>query len=223
MAKQLYDYWFVQFDFPNEKGKPYKSSGGGMVWNEKLHREIPHDWDVVNLSEYLNVYTEKVSANNLGTSCKYAPIEVLPRRRMSFNECSPIENAVSDLCRFRKKQILLSNRRVYFHKVCIAAFDGVTRDTVIILNPKNKALLGYAYQIVNDDAFIEYATRLLSEPSLKGAEKPHGHPRPQPTGDCRQFRHTEIFIDKDFGRDGTGWRHQDREPCHYDSKSSGAS
>ena len=159
IAKQLYDYWFVQFDFPNEEGKPYKSSGGEMVWNEKLHREIPHDWDVVNLSEYLNVYTEKVTANNLGASCKYAPIEVLPRRRMSFNECSPIENAVSGLCRFRKKQILLSNRRVYFHKVCIAAFDGVTRDTVTILNKKNKALLGYAYQIVNDDAFIEYATR----------------------------------------------------------------
>ena len=159
MAKQLYDYWFVQFDFPNEEGKPYKSSGGEMVWNEKLHREIPHDWDVVNLSEYLNIYTEKVSANNLGASCKYAPIEVLPRRRMSFNECSPIENAVSGLCRFRKKQILLSNRRVYFHKVCIAAFDGVTRDTVIILNQKNKALLGYAYQIVNDDTFIKYATR----------------------------------------------------------------
>ena len=40
MARQLYDYWFVQFDFPNEKGKPYKSSGGKMVWNEKLKREI---------------------------------------------------------------------------------------------------------------------------------------------------------------------------------------
>ena len=38
MAKQLYDYWFVQFDFPNEEGKPYKSSGGEMVWNEKLKR-----------------------------------------------------------------------------------------------------------------------------------------------------------------------------------------
>lgn len=43
MAKQLYDYWFVQFDFPNENGKPYKSSGGKMVWNEKLKREIPKD------------------------------------------------------------------------------------------------------------------------------------------------------------------------------------
>ena len=41
MAKQLYDYWFVQFDFPNEEGKPYKSSGGKMVWNDKLKRKIP--------------------------------------------------------------------------------------------------------------------------------------------------------------------------------------
>lgn len=46
MAKQLYDYWFVQFDFPDEKGRPYKSSGGKMVWNEKLKREIPQGWDV---------------------------------------------------------------------------------------------------------------------------------------------------------------------------------
>ena len=45
MAKQLYDYWFVQFDFPNEEGKPYKSSGGAMVWNDKLKREIPQGWD----------------------------------------------------------------------------------------------------------------------------------------------------------------------------------
>ena len=45
MAKQLYDYWFVQFDFPNEEGKPYKSSGGAMVWNKKLKREIPQGWD----------------------------------------------------------------------------------------------------------------------------------------------------------------------------------
>ena len=47
VAKQLYDYWFVQFDFPNEEGKPYKSSGGKMVWNEKLKREIPADWEVL--------------------------------------------------------------------------------------------------------------------------------------------------------------------------------
>lgn len=49
MAKQLYDYWFVQFDFPNEEGKPYKSSGGAMIWNDKLKREIPSCFEVVNM------------------------------------------------------------------------------------------------------------------------------------------------------------------------------
>ena len=44
MAKQLYDYWFVQFDFPDENGRPYKSSGSKMVWNDKLKREIPENW-----------------------------------------------------------------------------------------------------------------------------------------------------------------------------------
>ena len=49
MAKTIYDYWFLQFEFPNEEGKPYKSSGGKMVWNEELKREIPEGWEVGNL------------------------------------------------------------------------------------------------------------------------------------------------------------------------------
>ena len=51
MVKQLYDYWFVQFDFPNEEGKPYKSSGGAMVWNDKLKREIPQGWSVLSVND----------------------------------------------------------------------------------------------------------------------------------------------------------------------------
>ncbi len=51
LAKQLYDYWFVQFDFPDENGRPYKSSGGKMVWNEKLNRRIPERWHCGNLFE----------------------------------------------------------------------------------------------------------------------------------------------------------------------------
>ena len=59
MAKQLYDYWFVQFDFPNEEGKPYKSSGGAMVWNEKLKREIPQEWSNCKLKEFINLFDSK--------------------------------------------------------------------------------------------------------------------------------------------------------------------
>ena len=59
LARQLYDYWFVQFDFPNEDGKPYKSSGGKMVYNPILKREIPEGWEIVTLSSY-------ISKNNTG-------------------------------------------------------------------------------------------------------------------------------------------------------------
>ena len=55
MAKQLYDYWFVQFDFPNEEGKPYKSSGGKMAWNEKLKREIPEGWYADNICRIADI------------------------------------------------------------------------------------------------------------------------------------------------------------------------
>ena len=53
MAKLLYDYWFVQFDFSDENGKPYKSSDGKMVWNDELKREIPAGWEVKPLSAFI--------------------------------------------------------------------------------------------------------------------------------------------------------------------------
>ncbi len=54
MAKTLYDYWFVQYDFPNENEKPYKSSGGKMVWSEELKREIPEEWELHKLGDLGN-------------------------------------------------------------------------------------------------------------------------------------------------------------------------
>ena len=55
MAKTLYDYWFTQFDFPNAEGKPYRSSGGEMVWNDQLKREIPKGWSAGQLSDIANI------------------------------------------------------------------------------------------------------------------------------------------------------------------------
>ena len=59
IAKTLYDYWFVQFDFPDQNGKPYKSSGGKMVYNPELKREIPEGWGVEKLSEFLVLNKDK--------------------------------------------------------------------------------------------------------------------------------------------------------------------
>lgn len=69
MAKTLYDYWFVQFDFPDANGKPYKSSGGEMVFDETLKREIPKGWEVKNLGDWAEIrkgtlITEKTANTN---------------------------------------------------------------------------------------------------------------------------------------------------------------
>lgn len=69
MTRTLYDYWFVQFDFPDANGKPYKSSGGKMVYNPLLKREIPEGWKVKSLGDYANVkkgtlITEKEANQN---------------------------------------------------------------------------------------------------------------------------------------------------------------
>ena len=80
MAKQLYDYWFVQFDFPNEEGKPYKSSGGKMVWNEILKREIPKGWLSKMVSEFEgNIVTGKTPScaneDNFGGDIPFVTID----------------------------------------------------------------------------------------------------------------------------------------------------
>lgn len=77
MAKTIYDYWFVQFDFPDANGKPYKASGGKMVYNDALKREIPQDWKVNKLVEITSLirrgispkYTEESGTQVLNQKC----------------------------------------------------------------------------------------------------------------------------------------------------------
>ncbi|WP_224203989.1 MULTISPECIES: restriction endonuclease subunit S [Bacteroidales] len=90
MAKQLYDYWFVQFDFPNEEGKPYKSSGGKMVWNEKLKREIPKEWCAMTIGEVENnIITGKTPScadeDNFGGDIPFITIDDIRGNLFVFN------------------------------------------------------------------------------------------------------------------------------------------
>jgi len=55
LARLIYDYWFVQFDFPDKNGKPYKTSGGKMVYNDQLKREIPEGWEVVKFEDFIEI------------------------------------------------------------------------------------------------------------------------------------------------------------------------
>ena len=109
MAKQLYDYWFVQFDFPNKEGKPYKSSGGEMVWNEKLKREIPKEWNVLKLGEHCSF--------NKRTSNGYFnhPILYLDTSNITNNTIDELQflNPSSDIIPSRARRLVQEGDIVY--------------------------------------------------------------------------------------------------------------
>ena len=75
IAKRLYDYWFVQFDFPDANGNPYKSSGGKMVWNDALKREIPEGWEVKSIKEIADTYS---GGTPLSTNSSYYENGTIP-------------------------------------------------------------------------------------------------------------------------------------------------
>lgn len=108
ISKMLYDYWFVQFDFPNKDGKPYKTSGGRMVWNEELKREIPDGWSVGTL---LNIAT---FTNGLPCQ-KFRPdgnntLKVIKIKEMHEGFSSDTEFVRSDI----PKNVIIQNGDVLF-------------------------------------------------------------------------------------------------------------
>lgn len=159
MAKTIYDYWFLQFEFPNEEGKPYKSSGGKMVWNDELKREVPEGWGKGYLRDILNLHTDTISKKQIKKTDLYTPINRLPKKKMCFYDEALIEEAQSSLIKYRKRDILLGAMRVYFHRVCIAPSDGITRTTTFVLRPKHDKNLGFSYQTINRNDSIDYATK----------------------------------------------------------------
>lgn len=86
MAKTIYEYWFVQFDFPNKNGKPYKTSGGKMVWNEELKREIPEGWRAGTLAEISDlVRGVSYSANDIRGKNEQDVVPILRATNISGN------------------------------------------------------------------------------------------------------------------------------------------
>ncbi|RJT50010.1 restriction endonuclease subunit S [Rahnella variigena] len=160
MAKTLYDYWFVQFDFPDSNGKPYKTSGGKMVYNATLKREIPAGWCTIRLNELLQNRADSIVSIAIDGNVPYTPIDVLPMKKMSYGDAYSSERANTSLIKYRRDDILIGAMRVYFHRVCIAPFDGVTRTTTLVLRPKKKDFLPYIYQVCNEENTINIAVKL---------------------------------------------------------------
>lgn len=100
LAKTIYDYWFLQFDFPNSDNKPYKSSGGKMVWNEELKKEIPTDWKVVELRTMLKKITRTFDySNNVPT----IDLSVMQADTIPINKFNDSSNFSTNLFELKKR------------------------------------------------------------------------------------------------------------------------
>ena len=134
MAKTIYDYWFTQFDFPDENGKPYKSSGGKMVWNEELKREIPEGWKVFNVGDFCNIFTGKKDVNQSLESGIY-----------KFYSCAPKYRYSNDML-YEGEAILISGNGSYTGRTIFIndAFDLYQR-TYACVNKTDKDILLYIY------------------------------------------------------------------------------
>lgn len=134
MAKVIYDYWFLQFDFPNEEGKPYQSSGGKMVWNEAFKQEIPQGWQVKEIHEYCNIFTGKKDVN-----------QALEYGTYKFYSCSP-DYKFSNEKRYEGKAILISGNGSYTGRTLFVneAFDLYQR-TYACTNQYKKDYMEYIY------------------------------------------------------------------------------
>ncbi|WP_418937613.1 restriction endonuclease subunit S [Leyella stercorea] len=133
MAKQLYDYWFVQFDFPNEEGKPYKSSGGAMVWNEKLKHEIPQKWSDCVLGDYIGRITNGLNPRKnfvLGNGNNYyVTIRSLVGTTIDWNNC--------DRCDDEALSKINSRSQLQIGDIIFSAIGTIGRTYYILEEPTN--------------------------------------------------------------------------------------
>lgn len=134
MAQAIYDYWFVQFDFPDENSKPYKSSGGKMVWNEELKRSIPNGWEVKKIEDFCRIFTGKKDVN-----------QSLDEGKFKFFSCSPNYRFSNDKL-YEGKAILISGNGSYTGRTIFIdeAFDLYQR-TYACVNNSEMNILPYLY------------------------------------------------------------------------------
>ena len=146
-AGALFKNWFVDFE-------PF---GGKM----------PEEWKVGKLSDILCLKKKPIQSRE-DTSLPYLPIDLIPIKSLAIREVRPNEEALSSLLRFDENDILIGAMRVYFHRVAIAPFDGITRTTCFVLEPFNPNYFAYAAITCNQDLAIDYAQK-----TSKGSTMPY--------------------------------------------------
>ena len=163
MAKMIYDYWFLQFEFPNEKGKPYKSSGGKMFWNEKLKKEIPEGWKYKKIEEIAdNIITGKTPSTkdekNFNGNIPFITIDDIRQGLYVFNTVRTLseKGANSQIKKYIPKDSICVTCIATVGLVGITTKDSQTNQQINSVICKNKNNLYYLVNAIKE--YFEYSS-----------------------------------------------------------------
>ncbi len=166
-AQAIYKQWFVDFEFPNENGKPYKSYGGDMVWCEELEKEIPEGWNIDNLSSHTKYSDKRININNLVPE-RYISTENMLQNKKGISVSDEIPN-ITTVTKFVSNDILISNIRPYLKKIWFADFEGGCSNDVLCIKSLNQKHSYFIYYTLEQDSFFNYVMA-----GSKGTKMPRG-------------------------------------------------
>lgn len=156
-AQAIYREWFVEFEFSNENGKPYKSNGGEMVWNEELQKEIPNGWKVEQLGNIIESFSKSHSFNK-DKLIFFNTSDILDGEFLHSNYMDVFEMPGQAKKQIRKGDILFSEIRPNNKRYAIVrveADDYVVSTKLMVLRRKNDTFSAYRlYQFLTEESFI---------------------------------------------------------------------
>ena len=146
MAKRLYDYWFVQYDFPDKNGHPYKTTGGPMTYNPTLKREIPVGWEVKTLDEYLDCNKYSLTAKS-----SYDFIQYLDTSSLTENTLESLQKYGS-----QAESPSRAKRIVYANDILYSTVRPQQKHYGIIKNPAQNMIASTGFAILSCKYGSEY-------------------------------------------------------------------
>lgn len=155
IGQAIFKHWFVDFEFPNEEGKPYKSSGGEMVPSEL--GQMPKGWRLGCLGEVAENPRRGILPGAVEQGTPYIGLEHMPRRSIALSDWETVEEVVSNKFQFYQGEILFGKLRPYFHKVGVAAMNGVCSTDILVIVPKSPEWYGLVLGHISSEEFVNYA------------------------------------------------------------------
>jgi type I restriction enzyme S subunit len=155
IGQALFKHWFIDFEFPDEEGKPYRSNGGEMVGTEL--GEVPSGWRVGTFGDIADNTRRGIQPDDIQPHTPYIGLEHMPRKNIALADWDYADNIDSNKYLFNKGDILFGKLRPYFHKVGIAAIDGVCSTDILVIVPKQPMWYGLVLFHISSVELVDYA------------------------------------------------------------------